>query len=113
MDDIAGSKYFLDVQSDKAIYRDQNYLATFGAWNRFKLQFRYDEIPHTYTNTARTLYTQTSPGVSPFHFSHEVRYKGWRASTYASQHDSEPVGAGDELHRSRISSAGREPRYSL
>ena len=29
------------------------------AWNRFKVQFRYDEIPHTYTNTARTLYTET------------------------------------------------------
>jgi len=54
MDDIAGSKYFLDVQSNNAIYRDQSYLATFGAWNRFRVQFRYDEIPHTYTNTART-----------------------------------------------------------
>jgi len=63
MDDIAGSKYFLDVQSNNAIYRDQSYLATFGAWNRFKVQFRYDEISHTYTNTARTLYTQTGPGV--------------------------------------------------
>ena len=59
MDDIAGSKYFLDVQSNNAIYRDQSYLATFGAWNRFKVQFRYDEIPHTYSNTARTLYTDT------------------------------------------------------
>ena len=59
MDDIAGSKYFLDVQSNNAIYRDQSYLATFGAWNRFKIQFRYDEIPHTYSNTARTLYTDT------------------------------------------------------
>src|ERR1700693_3114824 len=63
MDDIAGSRYFLDVQSNNAIYRDQSYLATFGAWNRFKVQFRYDEIPHTYTNTARTLYTQGAPGV--------------------------------------------------
>ena len=63
MDDLAGSKYFLDVQSDKAIYRDQSYLATFGQWNRFKVQFRYDEIPHTYSNTARTLYTQTGRGV--------------------------------------------------
>ncbi|HEX3354224.1 MAG TPA: MtrB/PioB family decaheme-associated outer membrane protein [Terriglobales bacterium] len=63
MDDIAGSKYFLDVQSNNAIYRDQSYLATFGAWNRFRVQFRYDEIPHTYTNTARTPYTQTAPGV--------------------------------------------------
>ena len=63
MDDIAGSKYFLDVQSNNAIYHDQSYLATFGAWKRFKVQFRYDEIPHTYTNTARTLYTQTARGV--------------------------------------------------
>ena len=63
MDDIAGSKYFLDVQSNNAIYHDQSYLATFGAWNRFKVQFRYDEIPHIYTNTARTLYTQTARGV--------------------------------------------------
>ena len=67
MDDIAGSKYFLDVQSNNAIYRDQSYLATFGAWNRFKVQFRYDEIPHTYSNTARTLYTanRTTGAFSP------------------------------------------------
>jgi MtrB/PioB family decaheme-associated outer membrane protein len=63
MDNLAGSKYFLDVQSDKSIYRDQSYLATFGQWNRFKVQFRYDEIPHTYSNTTRTLYTQTGRGV--------------------------------------------------
>jgi MtrB/PioB family decaheme-associated outer membrane protein len=59
MDDLAGSKYFLDVQSNNAIYLDQSYLATFGKWNRFKVQFRYDEIPHTYSNTTRTLYTET------------------------------------------------------
>ncbi len=63
MDDIAGSKYYLDLQSDKAVYRDQSYLATFGQWNRFKVQFRYDEIPHTYSNTTRTLYTQTGNGI--------------------------------------------------
>lgn len=62
-DAIGGTKYYFDIQSDKAIYRDQSYLATIGAWNRFKIQFRYDEIPHTYTNTARTLYTETARGV--------------------------------------------------
>jgi len=63
MDNLAGSKYFLDLQGDKAIYHDQSYLATFGEWNRFKVQFRYDEIPHIFSNTTRTLYTQTAPGV--------------------------------------------------
>ena len=57
------SKYFLDFQSDKSIYHDQSYLATFGEWNRFKIQFRYDEIPHTYSNTTRTIYSETAPGV--------------------------------------------------
>src|SRR5690348_2015721 len=37
MDNLAGSKYFLDLQGDKAIYHDQSYLATFGEWNRFKV----------------------------------------------------------------------------
>ena len=51
MDDLGSSKYFLDAQSDKSIYRDQSYLVTFGRWNRFKMQFRYDEIPHIFSNT--------------------------------------------------------------
>jgi len=61
--DNLDSKYYLDFQANKAIYRDQSYLATFGEWNRFKVQFRYDEIPHTYSDTARTIYTETRSGV--------------------------------------------------
>jgi MtrB/PioB family decaheme-associated outer membrane protein len=57
------SKYYVDLQSSKTIYRDQSYLGTFGEWNRFKVQFRYDEIPHTYSNTTRTLYSETARGV--------------------------------------------------
>ncbi len=62
-DDLFGTKYFVDLQTDKSIYRDQSYLATFGEWNHFKVQFRYNEIPHLYSNTTRTLYTQTARGV--------------------------------------------------
>ena len=61
--DDVGSKYFVDFQAAKAIYLDQSYLATFGEWNRFKLQFRYDEIPHRYSDTARTVFTETRAGV--------------------------------------------------
>ena len=63
LDSLSGSDYFLDLQSDKAIYRDQSYLGTFGQWDRFKLQFRYDEIPHIYSNTTRTFYTESANGV--------------------------------------------------
>jgi len=65
-DDILGSSNYVSLQSQKAVYRDQSYLATFGEYGKFKFQFRYDEIPHIYTNTTRTLFTQTSPGVWSF-----------------------------------------------
>src|SRR5205814_5653507 len=32
-------------------------------YGKYKAQFRYDEIPHIYTNTARFLYAETAPGV--------------------------------------------------
>lgn len=63
MDDVFGTPNYLRVQTENTLYRDQSYLVTFGQYNRFKLQFRFNEIPHTYTNTARTLLSETSPGV--------------------------------------------------
>ena len=65
-DGIFGSKYYAALQSQKAIYHDQSYLATFGEYGKFRLQFRYDEIPHIYSNTTRTFYTETAPGVWSF-----------------------------------------------
>ena len=61
--DNINSKYFVDLQSDRSLYRDQSYLATVGQWDRFKVQFRYNEIPHIYSNTTRTLYAQTGNGI--------------------------------------------------
>lgn len=63
LDDILGSKNYVRLQSQSTFYRNQSYLATFGRYGKFKFQFRYDEIPHIYSNTTRSLYVQTSPGV--------------------------------------------------
>jgi len=65
-DNVLNSNNYLSVQSQKTLYHDQSYLATFGQYGRFKVQFRYDEIPHTYSDTTRTLFTETSPGVWSF-----------------------------------------------
>jgi MtrB/PioB family decaheme-associated outer membrane protein len=54
------------VKSQRTLYRDQSYLTTLGQYGKFKVQFRYDEIPHIYSSTARTLFTQTAPGVWSF-----------------------------------------------
>ena len=65
-DNVLNSKNYVNLQSQKTLYRDQSYLATFGQYGKFKVQFRYDEIPHVYSDTARTLFTQTTPGTWRF-----------------------------------------------
>ena len=62
-ENVLNSKNYFSLKSQKTLYRDQSYLGTFGQYGKFKLQFRYDEIPHTYSDTTRTLYTEASPGV--------------------------------------------------
>jgi MtrB/PioB family decaheme-associated outer membrane protein len=65
-DNLLGTKNYFSFQTSKSVYRDQSYLASFGQYGKFIFQFRYDEIPHIYSNTTRTLFTQTSPGTYVF-----------------------------------------------
>jgi MtrB/PioB family decaheme-associated outer membrane protein len=65
-DNVLHSKNYFALQSHNSVYHDQSYLATFGSYGKFKLQFRYDEIPHIYSDTTRTLFAQTSPGFWSF-----------------------------------------------
>jgi MtrB/PioB family decaheme-associated outer membrane protein len=65
-DDILGTRNYVSFKSTNTVYRDQSYLGSFGQYGKFKIQFRYDQIPHTYSDTTRTLYTQTSPGIFAF-----------------------------------------------
>src|SRR5215470_19067196 len=62
IDNILKTKTYISLQTSKAVYHDQSYLASFGEYGRFLIQFRYDEIPHIYSNTTRTLFAQTAPG---------------------------------------------------
>ncbi|HXX56251.1 MAG TPA: MtrB/PioB family outer membrane beta-barrel protein, partial [Candidatus Nitrosotalea sp.] len=61
-DNVLNTKHYFRFQTSKSIYRDQSYLGTFGSYGKFKLQFRYDEIPHIYSDTTRTLFAETTPG---------------------------------------------------
>src|SRR5512143_2567333 len=61
-DNIRGGDSWFNFQTQRSIYKDGSYLATLGRYNHYRIQFRYDEIPHIYTNTSRILYTEVSPG---------------------------------------------------
>lgn len=61
-DNVLNTKNYLSLKSQRTLYRDQSYLGTYGNYGKFRIQFRYDEIPHIYSNTTRTLYTESAPG---------------------------------------------------
>ena len=63
LDNIFNSRFYVTLQSQKSFYDDQSYLASFGQYGKFKLQFRYEETPHIFSNTTRTVYTRVQPGV--------------------------------------------------
>jgi hypothetical protein len=65
-DNVLHTKNYFGLQSQSTLYHDQSYLASYGQYGKFKVQFRYDEIPHIFSDTTRTLFTQTSPGVYSF-----------------------------------------------
>jgi len=58
-----GGNSFLSVQSRNSILNDQSWLATGGRYGKYKVQFLYEETPHTFTNTARMFFTTTGNGV--------------------------------------------------
>lgn len=63
LENLLGARNYLNYQTQSSFFRNQSHLLTFGRYDKFKLQFRYDEIPHIFTNTARTPYVQTATGV--------------------------------------------------
>ncbi len=63
LENLLGKENFLHVQAQSGARKDQAYQVTFERPGKLKFQFRWDQTPHTFSNTAQFLYTQPSPGV--------------------------------------------------
>jgi MtrB/PioB family decaheme-associated outer membrane protein len=59
-------KYFLDGSATDIAEDDQHYELRIGRYGRYRLELEYDELPHVFSNRARTLYTDTGNGVLTF-----------------------------------------------
>ncbi len=56
-------KYFLEGSATDVAEDDQHYELRIGRYGRYRLELEYDELPHVFSNRARTLYTDTGNGV--------------------------------------------------
>ena len=61
--ELAGGKYFFSMQSRDSINRDQTHLMEVGRYGKYRMQLRWNQTPHFFTNTTSTLFTQSAPGV--------------------------------------------------
>jgi MtrB/PioB family decaheme-associated outer membrane protein len=66
---LSGGRYFLNCEArnilarDSDERRDSDYLCAAGQYGKFRLDFKLNDTPHVFTNTAQTLWTQPSPGI--------------------------------------------------
>ncbi len=59
-------KYYFEGSATDIAERDQHYEVASGRYGRYRLEVEYDEHPHVFSNTARTLYTDQGGGVLDF-----------------------------------------------
>ncbi len=55
--------YQFNFQADHIGYRDQRYTASYNNYGRIKVNFEWNQIPLYFSNSTRSLYTSSGPGV--------------------------------------------------
>ncbi len=71
LNDLFGARNYLLVRSlsngvafeHSTLNRDQSTLVSFGQYGHYKAQFRFDQTPHVFSGTTRTLFTSGGNGV--------------------------------------------------
>ena len=72
IDNVFGSNSYLTAKSASsgfafegggALQRDLSALVSFGQYGHYKLQFRYDQMPHIFSGTTRTLFSSGGGGI--------------------------------------------------
>ncbi|MBI4483162.1 MAG: MtrB/PioB family decaheme-associated outer membrane protein [Acidobacteria bacterium] len=60
---LLNDKFFFNFQSRETLERDQSYLLDLGAYRKYRLELAWDQTPHVFTNTAKSFFVESSPGV--------------------------------------------------
>ena len=63
LDELFGKSYFFSFQTRETLERDQGYLLRAGRTGKFRFEFRWDQTPHLFTNSAKNLFSEPQPGV--------------------------------------------------
>jgi MtrB/PioB family decaheme-associated outer membrane protein len=63
LNDLLNDKFFFNYKTRKANEQDQSHLLSAGRHGKFRVQFRWDQTPHYFSNTARSFFIESGRGV--------------------------------------------------
>ncbi len=63
LDNLFQNTFFFGFQSRDTREKDQSYLLSLGAYRKYRLDLRWDQIPHIFTRTGKTFLLESGPGV--------------------------------------------------
>ncbi len=81
--------YFVDAYGQEVGRKDQSYGLYGGQWGSFRYDFKYDELPHNFTEQARTFYSGTGGAnltytpQPPSTFLPNTNFKTWNTFDYS------------------------------
>ncbi|MDP2645101.1 MAG: MtrB/PioB family decaheme-associated outer membrane protein [Desulfobacterales bacterium] len=55
--------FYFDVSGSHVAREDQNLDARFGRWGKYQVELEWDEIPHNFSNSAKSLFSDSGGGV--------------------------------------------------
>lgn len=61
--DLLNNSFFFNFQTRHTRQKDQTYLASLGVHRKYRLELQYDQTPHVFTTTAKTFFSESTPGV--------------------------------------------------
>ncbi|MBI4471498.1 MAG: MtrB/PioB family outer membrane beta-barrel protein, partial [Acidobacteria bacterium] len=63
LNNLLDDKYYFGYQARETLEKDQSHLLSAGAHGKYKMQLRWDQTPHNFTNMASSFFTELTPGV--------------------------------------------------
>lgn len=62
LNSLLNERFFLDYQTRETVEKDQSHLLSTGLNGKYRLVLRWDQTPHFFTNTTKTLFTDAGNG---------------------------------------------------
>jgi hypothetical protein len=59
---LLNNSYYVNFQARETLEEDQSYLLSMGKYRRYRVELRWDQTPHVFTTTGKSIFNEPRPG---------------------------------------------------